>query len=55
MQLSVLRKLTFGVHDAQKVFFRLAKKIRSTGWILKPKLDNIMAKNNILLTRCARS
>ena len=26
MQLSVLRKLTFGVHDAQKVFFRKKKK-----------------------------
>ena len=25
-------------HGAQEMFFRLAKKIRSTGWILKPKL-----------------
>ena len=34
----VLKFPIFRVHSAQAMFFLLAKKIRSTGWIFKPKL-----------------
>ena len=41
MRLSALRKLIFDVYGVQEMFFRLAKKIRSTCLILKPKLQII--------------
>ena len=31
MRLNALRKLIFGVHGVQEMFFRIAEKIRSTG------------------------